>query len=85
MIFEPFIQQMSQEMGVVSQRGISAVLDESADGFVKSEAVVCLLLERQSVAKRIYANVLASRVNVDGNKNIGMFFPVFCFTTGAYD
>ena len=77
MMFEPFIQQMSVEMGLVSPRGMSAVLDQSADGFVKGEAVACLLLERQSVAKRVYANVLASRVNIDGKKNIGMFYPSF--------
>ena len=71
----PFIIQMSQEMGLCSPRGISACLDQSADGFVKSEAIACILLQRRPNARRIYAGVLASRLNVDGRKNVGMFFP----------
>ena len=66
---------MQQEAGLVSPRGISAVLDESADGFVKADATACLFLQRESTAKRVYAKVLSSRVNVDGRKTVGMFFP----------
>ena len=75
MMFEPFLQHMTQEMGLVSKRGIPAVLDESADGYVKSEAVACLLLERRTTANRVYAQVLASRVNNDGRKPDGPYFP----------
>ena len=71
----PFLFQMSQELSLCSPRGISACLDQSADGFVKSEAVACVLLQRRPNARRIYASVLASRVNVDGRKTVGMFFP----------
>ena len=51
------------------------VWDEEANEFVRGEAVVSLFLQRKSDAKRIYATVLHSRVNIDGNKKVGMFFP----------
>ena len=66
---------MQQELGLCSPRGISSVLDESADGFVKADAGACLLLQKRSTAKRVYATVLSSRVNADGKKNVGMFHP----------
>ena len=75
MTLQPFLVHMQQELGLCSPRGISAVLDESADGFVKSDASACLLLQRRSTAKRVYATILSSRVNVDGRKTEGMFFP----------
>ena len=37
----PAVIQVQQESGVCSPRGVSAVLDESADGFVKSDGVAC--------------------------------------------
>ena len=71
----PFIVQMQQKSGVCSPRGVSAVLDESADGFVKSDGVACVLLQRRATAKRVYATVISARMNVDGYKTIGQFFP----------
>ena len=67
--------QMQQEAGLCSPRGVSAVLDESADGFVKSDGVACLLLQRRATAKRVYATVRNARMNVDGYKKTGIFFP----------
>lgn len=72
---QPFIVQLQQEFGVCSPRGISSVLDEEADGFVKSDASACVFLQRRSTAKRVYATVLSSRINIDGKKTKGMFFP----------
>ena len=66
---------MQQESGICSPRGVSAVLDESADGFVKSDGVACVLLQRRATAKRVYATVRSARMNVDGYKKIGQFFP----------
>ncbi|CAG2101429.1 unnamed protein product, partial [Medioppia subpectinata] len=75
MVFEPFINQYQQELGMCSPRGVSAVFDESADGYVKSEAVCCLFLQRRREARRVYAQVVSARVNVDGYKKMGLFFP----------
>jgi hypothetical protein len=75
MVFEPFIYQYYQELGMCSPIGVSAVLDESADGFVKGEAVCCVLLQRRMGAHRVYAQVLSARVGTDGNKKLGVFHP----------
>ena len=55
--------------------GIPKAWDKDANGFVRAEGVVCLLLQRKSEAKRIYATVLNSGVNNDGNKKEGIAFP----------
>ena len=55
--------------------GMSSVLDETADGFVKSDAVACVFLQRRVNAKRVYATVRSARMNVDGHKKGGQFFP----------
>ena len=75
MTLEPFIIQMQQETGICSPRGVSAVLDESADGFVKADGVACVLLQRRDTAKRVYATVRSARMNVDGYKKVGAFYP----------
>ncbi|CAG2176498.1 unnamed protein product [Oppiella nova] len=75
MVFEPFILQLQQESGLCSQKGVSAVLDEGADGFVKGEAVNGVFLQRRHNARRVYGTVRTARMNNDANKTIGMFFP----------
>ncbi|CAG2115234.1 unnamed protein product [Medioppia subpectinata] len=75
MVFEPFINQVQQEFGICSPRGVSAVFDESADGYVKSEAVCAVFLQRRRNAHRIYAQVVSARMNIDGKKKVGMFHP----------
>ncbi|CAG2117868.1 unnamed protein product [Medioppia subpectinata] len=75
MVFQPFLTEIQVEAGICSPRGVSAVLDESADGYVKSEAVCCLFLQRRQDARRVYSHVVSARVNVDGRKKAGMFYP----------
>ncbi|CAG2102821.1 unnamed protein product, partial [Medioppia subpectinata] len=72
---QPFTNQIFQTTSLNSSEGIPKVWDEKADGFVRGETVSCILLQRKSDAKRIYATVLNSGVNIDGNKRMGMFFP----------
>ena len=60
---------------IIIRDGIPKVWDERADGFVRGESVVSLFLQRKSSAKRIYATVLHTKTNIDGNKKMGMFFP----------
>lgn len=72
---QPFTNQIFQSTRLNSSEGIPKVWDEKADGFVRGECVSCFLLQRKSDAKRIYATVLNSGVNIDGNKRMGMFFP----------
>ena len=67
-----FTYQLS---GVNSPDGIPKVWDEDANGYVKGEAVICLFLQYESQAKRIYGTVLNIGVNNDGYKTMGFSFP----------
>jgi fatty acid synthase len=72
---QPFSNHIFQSTRLNAMDGIPKVWDEKADGFVRGETVCCFLLQRKSEAKRIYATVLNSGVNIDGNKRMGMFYP----------
>jgi fatty acid synthase len=47
----------------------------TANGFVRSEAICAIFLQRACDAKRVYATVLNSRSNSDGYKEEGIFHP----------
>ncbi|CAG2101507.1 unnamed protein product [Medioppia subpectinata] len=72
---EPIIYQCQQVQGVCSPRGVSAPFDSGADGYVKSDAVCAVLLQRRPDARRVYGTVRAVRLNVDGAKKDGMYQP----------
>ena len=71
----PLVNCKSQWNGTNAPDGIPKVFDENADGYVRGEAVVGLLLQRKSNAKRIYATVLSTGVNMDGYKSEGIETP----------
>lgn len=62
-------------LSMLSPEGRCAAFDASGRGYVRSEAAVAVLLQRRSVARRVYATLRASRVNVDGAKEQGITFP----------
>ena len=51
------------------------MLPGSADGYGRSEAVVSILLQRESNAKRVYAHILNVQTNTDGFKAEGITYP----------
>ncbi|XP_074605350.1 fatty acid synthase-like [Brevipalpus obovatus] len=59
----------------LSKKGISNCLDAGADGYVRGEAVVALIIQKKSQAKRIRAEILASINNTDGYKPTGISAP----------
>ncbi|XP_015782525.1 fatty acid synthase isoform X2 [Tetranychus urticae] len=73
----PAIANAFAQLKMLSPDGSSKCLDASADGYCRSEAVVALLLERESMAKRIYGKILNCRTNCDGYKQEGITFPGF--------
>ncbi|XP_054161208.1 fatty acid synthase-like [Oppia nitens] len=72
---QPFTNHIYQRQQINSRDGIPKVWDEKADGFVRGETVSCVFLQRKSRARRQYATILNTSINIDGNKKIGMFFP----------
>jgi fatty acid synthase, animal type len=62
-------------LSMLSPDGRCAAFDASGRGYVRSEAVVAVLLQRRSQARRIYATVRNARMNIDGHKEQGITFP----------
>ncbi|KAJ3652416.1 hypothetical protein Zmor_018384 [Zophobas morio] len=62
-------------LGVLSSDGIPRVFDQDANGYVRSEACTCLLLQKSKNAKRIYAQIMNTKVNSDGFKKEGITYP----------
>lgn len=53
----PYVAGCFQSLQMIGKDGRCKCLDASANGYVRSEAVVAILLQRKNVAKRIYAQV----------------------------
>ncbi|XP_053205836.1 fatty acid synthase-like [Panonychus citri] len=73
--FFPFIAQCFNEFGMTSSDGKSKCLDASANGYLRSENIVAVLIQRKFHAKRIYAEFLNLQVNCDGFTKEGITFP----------
>lgn len=63
------------QMQMLSPTGYSRFLDSRADGYVKSEACVSVLLQRKHLALRNYASIMSTMTSVDGYKPEGITFP----------
>ncbi|XP_074599359.1 fatty acid synthase-like [Brevipalpus obovatus] len=71
----PLVTLEFRDLMMVSPSGKSKSLDESADGYGRSEAVCCVMLQLKPEAKRIYSTVVNCRSNSDGYKEQGITFP----------
>ncbi|XP_054169344.1 fatty acid synthase-like [Oppia nitens] len=71
----PFSNGIYQSIGLLASDGKCKVWDKKADGFVRSETVGSIFLQKRSDAKRVYATVLHAKTNTDGFKSIGLFSP----------
>lgn len=74
-VFRPRISAQFRDLKMITKDGKCKCLDASADGYVRSEAVVATFLQRSSDAKRVYCYLLACRSNSDGFKEEGITFP----------
>ncbi|XP_065219674.1 fatty acid synthase-like [Planococcus citri] len=54
---------------------ISSPFDARAGGYIRSEAVVSMFIQKRKYAKRIYADIIHSTTNCDGFKQEGMMHP----------
>ncbi|KAL4702305.1 hypothetical protein ACJJTC_018435, partial [Scirpophaga incertulas] len=62
-------------LSMLAPDGRCAAFDASGRGYVRSEAVVAVVLQRRSAARRVYATVRNARTNTDGAKEQGITFP----------
>ncbi|CAG7823623.1 unnamed protein product, partial [Allacma fusca] len=71
----PYLSSAFFNFKALSSDGKCKVFDASADGFVRSEAVVAFYICRNACAKRIYATILGIKCINDGYKEDGITVP----------
>jgi len=71
----PFSSVVYAANNILAPDGKCKVWDKTANGFVRSETVGSIFLQKKSEAKRIYSTVLHAKTNTDGFKSIGLFAP----------
>ncbi|XP_030762870.1 fatty acid synthase-like [Sitophilus oryzae] len=59
----------------ISMDGKSKVFGKDRDGYVKSEAIVTVFLQKKSACRRLYATILGAGINSDGFKSEGITHP----------
>uniref|UniRef100_A0A5S6QNC3 Fatty acid synthase n=1 Tax=Trichuris muris TaxID=70415 RepID=A0A5S6QNC3_TRIMR len=62
-------------LGLLSQKGMCQTFDANGEGYVRSEGIVAILLQKATVARRSYATVVHAMSNTDGYKEQGVTFP----------
>ncbi|XP_022181594.1 fatty acid synthase-like [Myzus persicae] len=75
LVLNPTVSLMFQNLNMLSPGGKCRSFDAEGDGYVRSEGVVAVLLQKSKIAKRIYAGVLNTGSNADGYKDEGITFP----------
>ncbi|XP_061709202.1 fatty acid synthase-like isoform X2 [Cydia pomonella] len=64
-----------KKLNMLSPEGRCAAFDASGRGYVRSEAVVAVLLQRSRDARRVYCTVRGAGMNNDGFKTKGITYP----------
>nr|XP_022917895.1 fatty acid synthase-like [Onthophagus taurus] len=62
-------------IGVLCFDGTCKSFDDAANGYVRSEAIVVIILEKLKDAKRVYAEMVHCKINCDGYTDEGITFP----------
>ncbi|XP_017769936.1 PREDICTED: fatty acid synthase-like [Nicrophorus vespilloides] len=73
--YSPYVTLQFARLGVLNMNTGCRPFDENATGYTRSEAIVMVLLQKKKHAKRIYAEVVHCKVNVDGYKEQGITYP----------
>ncbi|KZC12654.1 Fatty acid synthase [Dufourea novaeangliae] len=71
----PYVSLQFARLGVLSTDCRSKSFDARANGYVRSEAVSVIFMQKAKAAKRIYATVVHTKTNCDGYKEQGITFP----------
>ncbi|XP_034192524.2 fatty acid synthase [Osmia lignaria lignaria] len=71
----PYVSLQFARLGVLSSDCRCKSFDARANGYVRSEAVSVIVLQKAKNAKRIYAQVVYTKTNCDGYKEQGITFP----------
>lgn len=64
-----------KKLNMLSPEGRCAHLDESANGYARSEACSVVFLQKKKDAKRVYGTLIHAKTNTDGFKSEGITYP----------
>lgn len=62
-------------LSMLSPEGKCKAFDASGNGYARAEAVVAIYMQKAKDARRVYATVVHSKTNTDGNKSQGITYP----------
>ncbi|XP_076649208.1 fatty acid synthase-like [Halictus rubicundus] len=72
---KPTMSLELHRLSMLAADGKCKSFDAAGNGFVRSEAICALLLQKSKDARRVYATVIHSKTNTDGNKVEGITYP----------
>ncbi|XP_050542991.1 fatty acid synthase-like [Daktulosphaira vitifoliae] len=75
LILNPVLSVMLQKFNSLAPDGVSKPFDASGQGYVRSDAIVVLYLQRARDAKRVYATALNACANTEGFRLEGAIHP----------
>lgn len=75
LILKPTMSLQFNRLSMLSKDGKCKAFDESGNGYVRSDGCVAIFLQNPKQAKRVYATILNTRTNTDGNKEQGITYP----------
>lgn len=71
----PFSTLQYAKLGVLSPDGVCKTFDANANGYVRSETISAILLQKSKHARRIYSKIIHCKVGCDGYKTSGIVHP----------
>ncbi|XP_071653559.1 fatty acid synthase-like isoform X2 [Temnothorax longispinosus] len=71
----PYVQFQFYHLGVLSSDGYCKPFDEEGAGYMRSDTVAVVYLQKAKNARRIYATLVHGKINCDGFKAEGITFP----------
>ncbi|CAK9827746.1 Fatty acid synthase [Anthophora retusa] len=75
LLLKPTSSLQFHRLSMLSSDGTCRAFDADGKGYVRSEAVSALFLQKAKDARRVYATIIHSKTNTDGNKVQGITFP----------
>ncbi|XP_072745100.1 fatty acid synthase-like [Anoplolepis gracilipes] len=75
LVLDPGYNTHFHKLNMLSEDGKCKAFDIKADGYVRSEAVVAIYLQKAMDARRVYATVMNTATNTDGYKLEGFTYP----------
>ncbi|KAJ8912887.1 hypothetical protein NQ315_011210 [Exocentrus adspersus] len=74
-LFHPYESSEYNKLNILAPDGKCKVFSKLRNGYVRSEAIVSLFLQKKKDCRRAYATIVGAMANIDGFKEEGIVFP----------